>query len=192
MPDLSSDETSNTLEEQIDNAAEEINECDDSNIDSEAKDVGAKEEKEIEERDSDECEPLDEQGTEKSPDNLTNEITEEKVRIDKKEVEVKQGDEVTKHFGYDIETKVTISREVRRALGTLEKAISMIREYNINNNNSSGKSRYEVKTEKHLLNFEDDEMRKKDETCVESSKLVSADLNSDATRNSSSDNHGSR
>lgn len=199
MANPSSDETSDTsimIEEQNNNAAapedtiaNEITECDDSNIDSEAKDVEAKEENvvnEIEERDSDGRESLDEEGREKSPDTLTTEITEEEVRIDKMEVEVKRGDEVTKRVGYDIESKVTISRDVRQALGTLEKAINMIREYNNNNNISPGKNRYEVKTEEHLLNFEDDEMRIKEETFAESSKLESADLTSHAPRNNNS------
>ncbi|KAL8517589.1 hypothetical protein ACS0TY_015734 [Phlomoides rotata] len=179
MANPSLDEMSNTfvlLEEQNnaaaskDTSANETNECDDSDIDSEVKDVGAKEEKEIEERDSDERKSLDEQGTERSPDNLTSEITEEEVRIDKMEVEVKQGDDVTERFGYDVETKVTISRQVREALGTLEKAISMIREYN--NKNSPRIIRDEVKTEEHLQKF------------------GSAHLTSDAPRNSSSSHRG--
>lgn len=183
------------LEEQNNNSAalrdtiaNEITEYDDSNIDSEVKDAGAQEENainEIEERISDGCESLDEVGTEKSPDYLTNEITEEEVRIDNMEVEVKRGDEVTKRVGYDIESKVTISQEVRQALGTLEKAINMLREYN-NNNTSPGKSRYVVETEEHLLNFEDNGMRLKDETFAESSTLESADLTSYAPRNNSS------
>ncbi|KAI3443357.1 hypothetical protein Pfo_000022 [Paulownia fortunei] len=206
--------TSIMLEEQSmeafdDNSAKENNECDDCVFDSEAKDVGVRDRKvlnEIEEFEvkvTEGSESLD-KGNQKSCDNLTNEITEE-VRTDKTEVvtstEVEQAlettDEITEHFGSGIKNKVGFSPEVQQALGTLEKAISIFREYN----SDSGKGQSDVK-KGHLTNFEDDageesisseavQIRRKNGTCGEPSKIGSTELTSHEPRNSS-DNHGSR
>ncbi|KAL3642784.1 hypothetical protein CASFOL_013599 [Castilleja foliolosa] len=73
-------------------------------------------------------------------DIITNEIIEEEVKFDVTNVvtsnEVKQdirtSNDIKELFGTGIKNKVSISPEVRRALGTLEKAISMLRGYNSN------------------------------------------------------------
>ncbi|KAL3628126.1 hypothetical protein CASFOL_027172 [Castilleja foliolosa] len=67
------------------------------------------------------------------------EIIEEEVKIDETndvasdgvvEQDIGKTNEITEHFEAEIEKKVSISPDVRRALGTLEKAISILRGYN--------------------------------------------------------------
>lgn len=129
-------------------------------------------------------------------DKVAEEITVE-VRTDTMEVsttEVEQGHEITEHFTCNVQTKVSISPEVQRALGTLEKAISIFREYNsspvhVLNNGDMLSSENDAATES--ISWEADEIRKRNQACVESSKLRSAQVAVQTAR-SSSDNHNSR
>ncbi|KAL1549238.1 hypothetical protein AAHA92_17368 [Salvia divinorum] len=127
---------------------------------------------------------------------VAEEITVE-VRTDRMEIsttEVEQGHEITNHFTSTVRTKVSISPEVQRALGTLEKAISIFREYNsspvnVLNNGDMLCSENDAATES--ISWEADEIRKRNLACVESSKLRSAQVVVQTAR-SSSDNHNTR
>ncbi|XP_042054388.1 uncharacterized protein LOC121799113 [Salvia splendens] len=129
-------------------------------------------------------------------DKVAEEITVE-VRTDTMEVsttEVEQGHEITEHFTCNVQTKVSISPEVQRALGTLEKAISIFREYNsspvhVLNNGDVLSSENDAATES--ISWEADEIRKRNQACVKSSKLRSAQVAVQNAR-SSSDNLNSR
>ncbi|KAG6430677.1 hypothetical protein SASPL_108749 [Salvia splendens] len=131
---------------------------------------------------------------------LHNKVAEEitvEVRTDTMEVsatEVEQGHEITEHFTCNVQTKVNISPEVQRALGTLEKAISIFREYNsspvhVLNNGDMLSSENDAATES--ISWEADEIRKRNLACVESSNQRSAQVAVQTAR-SSSDNHNSR
>ncbi|KAH6802826.1 hypothetical protein C2S51_034272 [Perilla frutescens var. frutescens] len=188
-----------------DNTAKEDNECDDCVVDSEVMDLDTSERKvfneieEFEEKGPDGSERPADEGTQKPRNNLPDEITEE-VRTDKMEVnraEVGRSHEITEHFTSDIKTKGSISPEVQQALGTLEKAISIFREYkcspgdaqsDINNRDFLSS---ENDATKEFIPREADEVREKNQAHVESSKLGSEELISQTARNSS-DNHGSR
>ncbi|XP_057784690.1 uncharacterized protein LOC131002036 [Salvia miltiorrhiza] len=145
-----------------------------------------------------EIEEFEEKGSEQHC-RLAEEITVED-RTDMMEVsttEVEQGHEITEHFTCDVQTKVSISPEVQRALGTLEKAISILRDYN----RSPGQVRSDLNNGDVLslendaatesISWEADEIRKRNQACVESSKLRSAEVVVQTAR-SSSDNHNSR
>ncbi|KAL0346941.1 UNVERIFIED_CONTAM: hypothetical protein Scaly_1710100 [Sesamum calycinum] len=189
-----------------DNSANADNECDNGVKDSEANDVGVGDRTmldqfvEFEEKDREESELLD-GSSQKSCDWLTNRITEED-RTDEKIVmgtEVGQARRTTsdniEHSGREMKNKLVISPEVQRALGTLEKAICIVREYN----GKPGKCQSEFKNECFITSEEDageesfsleaDQIGRKNEN--ESMEIGSTDLISHEPGNSS-DNHSSR
>ncbi|KAK6139768.1 hypothetical protein DH2020_026444 [Rehmannia glutinosa] len=167
-------------------------------------DNSAKENNEVDEIEQfEESESLD-KGTQKSFDNVVNSITEvvkldeahEAVISDEVEQTLRTTHDITEHFGPEIKTKVGLSPEVQQALGTLEKAISILREYNSN----PGKDQSDVK-KGHLTNFEKeageesisleaDQIRRKNEACGESRKIELTETSHES--NNSSENHGSR
>ncbi|KAL0338739.1 UNVERIFIED_CONTAM: hypothetical protein Sangu_1396000 [Sesamum angustifolium] len=189
-----------------DNSANADNECDNGVKDSEAHDVGVGDRTmpnqfvEFEEKDREESESLDRR-SHKSCDRLNKRITEED-RTDEKIVigtEVEQAHRTTneniEHSGPEMKNKLVISLEVQRALGTLEKAISIVREYN----GKPGKFQSEFKNECFITSEEDageesfsleaDQIGRKNEN--ESMEIGSTDLTSHEPGNSS-DNHSSR
>ncbi|KAK4396618.1 hypothetical protein Sango_1498400 [Sesamum angolense] len=189
-----------------DNSANADNECDNGVKDSEANDVGVGDRTmldqfvEFEEKDREESESLD-RSSQKSCDRLNNRITEED-RTDEKIVigtEVEQVHRTTneniEHSGPEMKNKLVISPEVQRALGTLEKAISIVREYN----GKPGKCQSEFKNECFITSEEDageesfsleaDQIGRKNEN--ESMEIGSTYLTSHEPGNSS-DNHSSR
>ncbi|KAK6147379.1 hypothetical protein DH2020_018291 [Rehmannia glutinosa] len=149
----------------------------------------------FEEKDTEETESLD-KGTQKSFDNITNEITEEVRNSDEVEQTFRTTHDITEHFGPEIKNKVGLSPKVQQALGTLETAISILREHNRN----PGKDQSDVK-KGHLTNFEEeageesisleaDQIRRKNEACGESIKIGLTETAHES--NNSSENHGSR
>ncbi|PIN10925.1 hypothetical protein CDL12_16480 [Handroanthus impetiginosus] len=134
--------TSVRLEEQSkktleDNNPKEDNECDEGVIDSEATDVVVRDRKVLSEIEAFEDKELEgsaslDKNLQISCDYLTNETTEEVMTTETDEAEHahRTTDEITQYFGSDTKNKVIISPEVRQALGTLEKAISIFRERN--------------------------------------------------------------
>ncbi|KAK4414808.1 Iron-sulfur cluster co-chaperone protein HscB [Sesamum alatum] len=184
------------------NSAKADNECDNGVIDSDSNDVGDGDRtmldhvEEFEENDTEESESLDKR-SQKSCDQLTNQITEED-RTDEKVVigtEVEQTYRTTndnmEHSGPEMKNKLVIRPEVQRALGTLEMAISIVREYN----GKPGKCQSEFKngrfinSEDESISLEADQIGRKNEN--ESTEIGSTDLTSHEPGNSS-DNHSSR
>ncbi|GFP94943.1 hypothetical protein PHJA_001638700 [Phtheirospermum japonicum] len=127
-------------------------------------------------------------------DIITNEIIVEEVKIDKAndvtcdevEQDIRTNNDITEHFGPKIENKVGISPEVRRALGTLEKAISVLRGYNLRKGNSG-----EENGEELIISLEADETGESNRARVESSVIGSIEASSHELKNKL-DNHGSR
>lgn len=159
-----------------DNNPKGNNGCDGGVIGSEAMDVpviGRKVLNEIEAFEEEESEAsvsLD-KTIQRSCDNLTNGTTEEVMAYERDELEhaFRTTNEITQHFGSETKNNVVTSPEVRRALGTLEKAISIFREHNSNPG-------------KEPLSSEADPTGRKNGTCGESEHELG----------NSSVNHGSR
>ncbi|KAG8376845.1 hypothetical protein BUALT_Bualt09G0106200 [Buddleja alternifolia] len=167
-------ESSITLEEQNIEALE-YNSAKENNVgfrDSEVPD----EIEEFEGQDIEGSESLD-YNTHNSCDNLTNEIT--------------------VNFGSEIEKKVCISPKVQKALGTLEKAIFILREYN----STCGKGHESDAKKGNSINLEDDGeksissetdlMRRNNGNCGESSRIEPTE-SAPCELRSSSPSHGSR
>ncbi|KAL0410226.1 UNVERIFIED_CONTAM: Iron-sulfur cluster co-chaperone protein HscB [Sesamum latifolium] len=177
------------------NSAKAENQCDNGVVDSEANGVGVGDRTML-----DQSVEFEEKDTEES-ESLINQITEED-RTDEKMVigaEAGQAHRTTsdniEHSDPEMKNKLVISLEVQRALGTLEKAISVVREYN----GKPGKCRSEFKNEHCITSEEDageesfsleaDQIGRKNEN--ESTEIGSTDLTSQEPGNSS-DNHSSR
>lgn len=144
---------------------------------------------EFEEKPSDRrsTEGLDE-GRQKLRDDITDEITEE-IRIDKMEAsrtEVRRSHETMEHFTRDVKTKVGISPEVQRALETLEKAISILREHNCSPGSNRDLLSPENDSMKESTPEESHEVNNTNQAHVEPSKLAVQ------TARICTDNHGSR
>lgn len=194
--------TPNVVEEQRIEAADrtnEKNEHDDSVTDSEAEHVVVVDPKVL-----NEIEACEENGTvgnetldisvQKSGGILSNEIEEDQEVISpEQELHVRATNEIAYHF--EVNGNIGISSAVQEALGTLEKAISLIRDLKIKHQNNELDTKEQaagnLKESKEEFLSKPEQLKGENRTCEELSRLHSAEPTLPEPGNISN-SHGSR